>query len=73
MNGMKRRRPIKDGSIDAGIMMLYLVTPPGIIRTQQEIAEASGCTLQNIQAIEKKAIQKLRAEFQRRQITAESF
>lgn len=60
---MKQRRPLKDGSIDAGLYLLCLATPRGIERSQKEIAFVCGCTMQNIQAIEYKALRKLRAAF----------
>ena len=60
-----------DGTIDAGLFLLELATPPGVERSQKEIAEVCGCSMQNIQRIEYIALRKLRAELEKRGITAE--
>lgn len=49
-----------DGSIDAGLMLLLAVTPPGFEWTQQDIATACGCTKGYIWLVEKEAMRKLR-------------
>jgi transposase-like protein len=51
--------PFADGSIDAGIHLLYLATPRGVTRTTQEIADVAGCNKNNIWLIEKRALKKL--------------
>lgn len=53
----------EDGSIDAGLMLLELVTEPGDERTLEEIAIACGVNRQKIHWIEKRALKKLRAGF----------
>lgn len=55
-----------DGSFDAGLLVLSLVTPRGTERSQTEIAEVCGVTQQAIQYIESRAIRKIRAELIRR-------
>lgn len=59
-------KQIEDGSIDAGLALLLLATPRGIERSQEEIAFVCGCTLQNIQGYEYRALKKIKAEFERR-------
>jgi transcriptional regulator len=59
-------RGLRDGSVDAGLAMLALVTPRGVTRSQEEIAAACGCSVQNIQHIERRALKKIRAAFERR-------
>jgi DNA-directed RNA polymerase sigma subunit (sigma70/sigma32) len=56
----------EDGSIDAGLLLLSLVTPPGHERTLEEIAIACGYLRQKIYYIEQQALKKLRVEFERR-------
>lgn len=58
-----------DGTVEAGLFLLNLTIPRGVELTQQEIADACGCSLQNIQAIEYRALKKIRVEFERRGIT----
>jgi len=48
-----------DGSIDAGLLMLLLITPRGVVRTYHEIATACGCSHTAIQKIEARALRKL--------------
>lgn len=57
---------LEDGKIDAGLLLLLLTTPRGVTRTQGEIAYVCGCSLQNIQAIERNALKKLKRAFARR-------
>jgi hypothetical protein len=35
---------VRDGSIDAGLLLLEAITPYGVTRTQEEIAAACGCS-----------------------------
>jgi len=56
-----RKNLPKDGSIDAGLLMLSLVTPRGVCLTQEEIAFVCGCSRGNIWLIEKQAMEKLRS------------
>lgn len=51
----------KDGSVEAGLLLLSLVTPRGVCRTQEEIAFVCGCSRGNIWDIEKRAMRKLRS------------
>lgn len=50
-----------DGSVEAGLLLLSLVTPRGVCLTQEEIAFVCGCTRGNIWDIEKRAMRKLRS------------
>lgn len=59
---------LEDGSIDAGLLLLSLVTPRGVERTHREIAFVCGCNHQDIWHIEKRAKKKLKAEFLKRGI-----
>jgi hypothetical protein len=61
----KQKRPqlsgsLRDGGIDAGLLLLSLVTPRGVTRTLDEIAFVCGCTKNNIYLIEKRALKKMR-------------
>ncbi len=51
---------MEDGSIDAGLELLSRATPRGMIRTQEEIAYACGCSRGYIWAVEREALKKLR-------------
>lgn len=62
---------LEDGSIDAGLHLLLLVTPRGVTRTQEEIAEACGCTSKYISYLERQAMKKLRRAFQARMLRGE--
>lgn len=62
---------VKDGSVDAGLLLLAQVTPAGRVRTQEEIAFVCGCSLQNIQHIERAAMRKLRDAFESRGVRSE--
>lgn len=61
----------QDGTVDAGLFLLAIATPYGIERTQSEIAFVCGCSLQNIQGIEYRALKKIKAEFERRKANGE--
>jgi len=56
----------EDGSIPAGLLLLEAITPYGQTRTAQEIADACGCHVRNIQYIEKTALAKLKTKFAER-------
>jgi hypothetical protein len=56
--------PIKDGSIDAGLLVLSKIVPYGIALSQEDIAIACGCARSRIGQIENKALDKLRARLQ---------
>jgi len=60
-----QRSEIRDGSIDAGLILLEKVTAPGQTWTQEEIAIACGCSRGYIWFLEKQALQKLRQHFHR--------
>jgi hypothetical protein len=62
---------VKDGSVDAGLILLAAATPAGRCRTLREIADACGCSLQYIQQIEKSAMFKLREALEQRGIRGE--
>ena len=62
---------LRDGSVDAGLHLLALATPRGVCRSQEEIAYVCGCTLQNIQHIERRAKRKLREAFEARRLNGE--
>jgi len=70
---MMSAREIKppDGSIDAGLSLLLAVTPRGHTRTAEEIAFVCGCSMQNIQQIEYRAMSKLRQAFASRRFVLE--
>jgi hypothetical protein len=55
-----------DGSIDAGLFVLSLVTPRGVELTQGEIAFVCGCSKGLIYWIEKSAKRKLALALKRR-------
>jgi hypothetical protein len=57
---------VEDGSIDAGLLLLGMVTPRGVTWTQDEIAKACGCSRAYIYLLETSAREKLRREFERR-------
>lgn len=63
MSSTDREQMPIDGSIDAGLLLLSLVTPRGKERTLREIAEACGVRHQTIYHIEQQAIKKLRKAF----------
>ena len=51
---------------DEGLEKLYRSTPPGEERSLSEIARAAGVCRQQIYNIEKRALAKLRQEFEKR-------
>lgn len=65
----RRARPwgrIEDGSIEAGLYLLSLITPRGVTLTQAQIADACGCSRGLIYLIEREALRKLKAALGRR-------
>ena len=56
----------EDGSIDAGLLLLELVTPAGSTRSLGEIAIACGIRKQKVYYIEQCALRKIRTEFAKR-------
>lgn len=56
----KAQKPITDGSIDAGLLLLSLATPRGITRTLDDIAYVCGCSRSHIEQIQINAIKRLR-------------
>lgn len=72
MRGIKKfpdEIKLEDGGLDAGLMILSAVTPPGVERTLAEIAFVCGCNRQDIFHIERRAKQKMKAEFEKRGIS----
>lgn len=55
-----------DGSIDAGLLLLNAVRAPGAVLTQQEIADACGCSRGYIYLLEKQALEKIRQHLEKR-------
>jgi len=53
-----------DGTIDAGLYVLEKITPHGETWTQQDIADACGCSRGYIWLLEKQARAKMRRRFQ---------
>lgn len=75
MRGVKKfsdEMDLADGGLDAGLLVLSAVTPPGVELSLQEIAEVCGCNKQDIYHIERRAIRKIKAEFERRGINAQT-
>ncbi len=68
MRGVKKfkNEDLTDGGLDVGLTVLSAVTPHGVERTLEEIAFVCGCNKQDIWHIERRAKQKLKAEFERR-------
>jgi hypothetical protein len=62
---MKRMPEYRDGSVDAGLLMLLALTPRGMTRTHEEIAFVCGCSKGYIWHVEKRARLKMRKEFER--------
>ena len=60
-----------DGGLDAGLLVLSVVTPPGVELGLREIADVCGCDQQDIWHIERRAMKKIKAEFERRGINAD--
>jgi hypothetical protein len=53
-----------DGSIDAGLLVLEMITPYGETWTQEDIAQVCGCSRGYIWLLEKQARAKMRRRFQ---------
>lgn len=49
--------------VDLGLEIACLLTPPGVDWSTAELAEVCGCTRQNINFIEHKAMAKLKRRF----------
>lgn len=65
---MKRRRGRPDSyegrqGIALGLAIAGATLPPGATRTQEELAAYAGCTRQQISQIERKALRKIRLNF----------
>jgi hypothetical protein len=72
MRGIKKfsdEISLEDGGLDAGLLVLSAVTPPGVEWTQEEIAFVCGCNRQDIHHIEHRARKKIKAEFEKRGIS----
>lgn len=54
-----------DGSFEAGLYLLSLVTPRGVELSVEEIAEVCGCSKGKIWRIESNAMRKLKARLRR--------
>lgn len=52
-----------DGSVDAGLILLMSVGPPGRCWSQEEIAQVCGCSRTMIWQLENRALQKLRRPY----------
>jgi hypothetical protein len=59
----------EDGSIEAGLWMLAMISHPNEEWTLEAIAEACGVSFQAIHQIEQKALSKMRKELSRRKLT----
>lgn len=53
-----------DGSIDAGLLVLEMITPRGETWTQEDIATVCGCSRGYIWLLEKQARAKIKKRFQ---------
>jgi len=53
-------KPCDHHSLDLGLAILSAITPPGVCRTQTEIAAFCNCRRGTIFMIEQRALQKLR-------------
>lgn len=60
---------LHDGSIDAGLHLLEVARPPGRTYSAEEIAYVCGCSRSNIWLIERRALGKLRRQFERRGVS----
>jgi hypothetical protein len=60
--GLPPLEEVRDGSIEAGLLLLSMVTPRGVELTQTEIAFVCGCSRGLIYLIEKAATRKLRRQ-----------
>jgi hypothetical protein len=61
--------PFEDGSIEAGLWCLMMISQPNEEWTLEAIAEACGVSFQAIHQIEQNALRKLRKELSRRKLT----
>jgi hypothetical protein len=61
--GELKPAPIADGGMDAGLLMLSLITPREFEWELQDIAFVCGCTPEAIRQIEEQALAKLRRRF----------
>lgn len=71
MRGIKKftdEASFEDGGLDIGLILLAAASPRGVERTHAEIAFVCGVNRQAIWHIERRAKQKLKAEFARRGI-----
>lgn len=69
MRGFKKFKDelsLEDGGLDAGLTVLSAITPRGVERTLADIAYVCGCNPQDIYHIEKRALKKIKAEFEKR-------
>ena len=55
----KGKKEIRDGTVDAGLLLLLLMTPKGVELTTEEIAFVCGCSVQRIRQIQMNALKKL--------------
>jgi transcriptional regulator len=62
--GENNQRIPADGTIDAGLLVLEMITPHGETWTQQDIADACGCSRGYIWLLEKQARAKMRLRLQ---------
>ncbi len=68
MRGVKKfkdEEDLTDGGLDAGLTVLAAVMPRDVVLSLDEIAFVCGCSRQDIWGIERRAKQKLKAEFER--------
>ena len=63
--GMKRVREYSDGGVDSGLLVLLETRAPERELTQEEIAFVCGCSKGYIWNLEKRAMNKLRKEFEK--------
>lgn len=74
MRGIKKfsdETDLTDGGLDAGLLVLSHVAPPGVEFSLREIAEVCGCSWQDIWHIERRAMRKIKAEYERRGLSGE--
>lgn len=74
MRGIKKHSDeisLEDGGLDAGLMILFALTPPGQERSLAEIAYVCGCNKQDIWHIENRAKRKIKIELEKRGITCD--
>ena len=61
--GSMSLKDLEDGSVLVGLVLLERVIPRGVVLSQTDIAFVCGCSSNNINAIEQRALGKLRAAF----------